>query len=118
MTDNLLKVERRKFPRFNCNYPLLFLRYNDLKERTNDFFGEAINISLGGIKIKTNEIFPVDEPIEFAVKMERTQIRAKGRVIYKYIDYEGYSNIGVLFEEISPGDLDILGRFLNDMLGR
>jgi len=94
------------------------MRYNDLNEGTNESTGKAINISIGGVKIKTSEILPVNEPLDFTVSIKERKIHAKGRVIYKYIDSEGQSNIGVVFEEISPEDLDILAELFQEILGR
>ena len=115
MEEDLKIDDRRRFPRFHCQYPILFMRYGD-REVNSEGQGKTINISLGGLKVQTCEHVPVNEPVEFSLNLEGSTIRSIGRVIYKYLEADGQCNLGIAFEDISFENLNLLTEHFQKVL--
>ncbi|NIO03447.1 MAG: hypothetical protein GTN74_02210 [Proteobacteria bacterium] len=73
---------------------------------------ETINISLGGMKIKTE--FPIDEgeSLEVSLKIGDNDFESKARVIYCNGRGDETYEVGVRFEETPGGHVRILSQYL------
>ncbi len=98
--------ERRKTARTRAILPaLIIVGHREKKTKT-------ANVSLGGIKIHTDESLPKNERVRVGFIVQSCPIEAEGRVIYSNKSASGYVS-GLSFEKISAGDKENLAKYLN-----
>lgn len=100
-----LEGERRKTARTKAILPALILVGRREKKT------KTANLSLGGLKIQTDEPLPKDETVRIGFIVESCPIEAEGRVIYTRKSGSGYVS-GLSFEKISQGDKENLTKYL------
>jgi c-di-GMP-binding flagellar brake protein YcgR len=78
---------------------------------------ETINISLGGMKIKTE--FPIDKDasLDVALRIGNDEFRSEARVIYCNPRDDEVYEVGLQFEKTSEKHLKLLDRYLGDHHG-
>jgi hypothetical protein len=67
--------ERRKFPRFPVNNPVICFRYGRRMAM------RALDMSLGGLKLEANFDLGVGESLDLAILTNGTRIYCKGRIL-------------------------------------
>lgn len=101
------KTERRKHNRIHLTN-LVAYRNFDIEQ-----VSETVNISLGGMKIKTE--FPVekDQSLDVALSIGSGTFRSTARVIYCFLGEDQTYDVGLRFEDTSPRDLTLLRHYLS-----
>ena len=101
-------VDRRKARRFDL-VRLVVYKHFDIEKIT-----KTINISMGGMKIRTE--FPVeqDERLDVSIKIGDKEFESGARVVYCKETEEKTYNVGLMFEGTVPEQLRLLNRFLSE----
>ena len=117
--ENLFEAkDRRRFPRFNCSHPLLFIRFKGTEIEEKEPPTRTVDLSLGGIKIRTHEAIPLSDVLEFSLAIKGKKIKCKGRVIYKAFESEGIWNVGLSFEQVDSEVFHTLAEYFQEILNR
>jgi Tfp pilus assembly protein PilZ len=113
-------IQIRKFSRSHISIPIL---YSNEPQALN-LEGEARDISLGGLFIRTEQILEIDEELhmEFSLTEEGEPVRCSGKVAYlnQHIPdiFKGiiYSGMGIEFMDITDDDLEKIDHALQNPL--
>jgi len=98
--------ERRKSARLEAILPALILvDHREKKTRT-------ANVSLGGLRIQTDEPLPRDQKVRIGFIAESCPIEAEGRIVYSLRSGSSYVS-GLSFDRISARDTENLARYLD-----
>jgi len=101
-----LDTERRKHRRLQLTH-LVAYRNFDIEKVT-----ETINISLGGMKIKTEFAIEREEILDLSLSIGGEEFKSTARVVYcNPRDDETYE-VGLKFEKTSAGHLTLLNQYL------
>jgi hypothetical protein len=105
----LLLPLRRNHPRYSIQN-IASYRYED-----KNFLTLTLDLSLGGMKIRTCHPLSQDEELGFKLVLNRNPISLKGRIVYSQFlpDKQGVS--GIEFIEISDRDRTALKSFLDSI---
>jgi hypothetical protein len=100
---------RRNHPRYSIQN-IASYRHED-----KNFLTLTLNLSLGGMKIKTCHPLSQDEELGFKLVLNRNPISLKGRIVYSQFlpDKQGVS--GIEFIEISDRDRTALKNYLDSI---
>jgi len=99
-------IERRKSPRIKIEKTFV----------CDGFQATILNISQGGIQIKTKASAPVGRILKMAFSLGSSIVSLVGSVIYRLPLSDGHSLMGLKFTEVSRKDSTILNRFLDSHL--
>jgi len=112
--------ERRKHPRVEINNLISYNCIDDSGNKTKEGRGKALNISQGGILIKTNDSFEWQDTLELAIEIEDESVSIKGKVIYCNADDFGKFRTGIQFLETNEKILSFVINLLktySELLG-
>jgi len=102
--------ERRKSVRVGISFPI---ECRVLPERKKIFYTVTKNLSMGGIKILTEEFFPKEKTLKININLINEIIEAKAKVVW--CNKEPYSEryqMGLCFLEMNKKNKDQLKAFL------
>ena len=102
--------ERRRFPRFPSDHPLLLRKVDDGSEAP----ARTLEISAGGCKLVHETSVGVGAPVELVISAGSRSIRALGRVIYELPLRSARFQVGVEFLQVAPEDREALAAFLRE----
>jgi len=74
---------------------------------------KTINLSIGGMKMRTEFPVPLHEELEIAIKIGDDIFRSQGKVIYANERKDGDFDIGVNFINSPEGSLNLLNQYLS-----
>ena len=103
-----LHAERRRYPRFELSQALSYqcgATRGTLR---------TVDVSLGGVKIRTDSPIPIDETVDLTLLLEYEAIRPGGKVVWSNPSSDGKYDVGISFETISHRCLKRLERFLEE----
>ena len=84
--DELEKVQRREFFRFDCVLPLKFIKLSDdLTEESNEGFfeGTVKDLGEGGIRFLSNEELKIGDKVKFLITLNYKCAVASGEIMHK-----------------------------------
>ncbi len=119
IAESLEKIDasdRRVYGRVNVQLPVWFNRFNRERESEFDTQALSVNISAGGILLKTEKSFSEGTIIELMLELSEREdaIHCLGRVIRCGLEDEGkFYNIAVTFLDLSYPERNRLSEFLN-----
>jgi hypothetical protein len=99
--------ERRRYKRFEFSQALA-CNWSMIKGTLR-----TVDLSLGGVKIRTDNPIPVGERLDLIILLEYEAIRSAGKVVRSNPLSNGKYDVGILFETISHQCLKRLERFLH-----
>ena len=102
------EVERRRHKRLEVTHLVAYKRF-DIEEVT-----ETINISAGGMKIKTEFPIGADEMLDLVLRIGEDEFKSEARVIYCNPRGEQAYEIGLGFEGTTEKHLELLSRYLSN----
>jgi hypothetical protein len=103
-----LEGERRRTVRSRAALPALLLM-DHLEKMT-----KTGNVSLGGIMVQTDEPLPRNQRVRIGFLVKSWPVEAEGRIVYSLKMGSGYAS-GLSFDRISPGDMDNLSKYLDNV---
>lgn len=114
-----VNFEKRRHPRFHVDLPFEYARSDSVINR-----GEVLNVSEGGLLVYFPEKIEIGQNLSlklfFSSGFEFNTIEALVRVLWMDVhpaeDWGDY-RAGVMFVDISPGDLEKLRSFLRSLSG-
>ncbi|MBW2056974.1 MAG: PilZ domain-containing protein [Deltaproteobacteria bacterium] len=100
------ETERRKHRRLELTHLVAYKSF-DIEAIT-----ETLNISIGGMKIRTD--FPVgkSEILHVSLRIGSERFESQARVIYCNPQHDQAYEMGLAFENTSDKDLALLGQYL------
>jgi len=106
--NKAIEKERRKHKRLELTHLVAYKSFH-IEE-----VSETVNISMGGMKIKTE--FPIDrdESLEVSLKIGENDFRSRARVIYCRMREDESYEVGVRFEDTTPRHIHMLSEYLNN----
>jgi len=104
--NRTLEPDRREYKRLELTNLVAYKNFY-IEEVT-----ETINISMGGMKIRTE--FPIDrdESLDLTLKIAGEEFRSEARVIYCNPREDQAYEIGLKFEKTSEQHLNLLNQYL------
>jgi diguanylate cyclase (GGDEF)-like protein len=99
-------IERRKSPRIKMEKTFV----------CDGFQATILNISQGGIQIKTEASVPVGKILKMAFSLGSGIVSLVGSVIYSLPLSDGHSLMGLKFTDVSRKDSTLLNRFIDSHL--
>ena len=105
--SNTLKTDRREHTRLELTNLVAYKNFC-IEEVT-----ETINISMGGMKIKTE--FPIDQnaPLDVALRIGKEEFKSEAKVVYCNPREDRAYEVGLRFERTSQEHLTLLNHYLN-----
>ena len=100
------RKEKRQYPRFRVNCPVSFICFDKLR------IGEALDLSLGGMKIQCRYVLFAGETYDFTLVVDGRAISPKGKVVYLENQPEFSYGAGVSFLHLSDDHKSQLNAFL------
>jgi len=100
--------DRRAYQRYQVKKIVSF------DHRQKEFLTLAVDLGMGGMKIKTHEKFRRNERLDFKMVLGKDSISSEGRVIYNKTPSGGQRVSGIQFLGLSRRNSDILSAFLSD----
>lgn len=100
--------DRRAYQRYQVNKIVSFAH------RQKRFLTLAVDLGMGGMKIKTHEKFRRNERLDFKMVLGKDSISLGGRVVYNKTRSDGQRVSGIQFLGLSSRDSDILSAYLSD----
>lgn len=100
------RTERRRHRRFELLNLVVFKQFEIEK------ISKTVNLSMGGMKIRTEFPVPLDEELEISIKLGEDIFRSQGKVIYANERKEGDFDIGVNFINSPEESLNLLRHYL------
>ncbi len=101
-----LETERREHTRLELTNLVAYKNF-DIEEVT-----ETINISMGGMKIRTEFPIDTDEVLYVSLRIGRHEFKSRARVIYCNAREDQVCDIGLKFEKTSERHLALLDQYL------
>ncbi|MFH1093896.1 MAG: PilZ domain-containing protein [Candidatus Omnitrophota bacterium] len=114
--EKLDMPDKRVHTRFNMQLPLCFSRFKPGHESEFDIKGLTINISAGGILLKTDRSFSPGTTIELMLELSKNDedIQCLARIVRCELgDEERSCNIAVSFLDLTHPERNRLSEFLN-----
>ena len=112
-----VNFEKRKHPRFDVNLPIEYVRSDLVTSR-----GEALNASEGGLLLYLPEKMEIGQHLSlklfFSSGSELKTIETLVKVVWMDFhlgENRGDYRAGVMFIDISPGDMEKLRNFLQSL---
>ena len=102
-----LQKERRKHRRLELINLVVYKQF-EIEKIT-----KTINLSMGGMKMRTEFPVPLHEELEIAIKIGDDIFRSQGKVIYANERKDGDFDIGVNFINSPEGSLNLLNQYLS-----
>lgn len=100
--------DRRAYQRYQVNKIVSFAH------RQKKFLTLAVDLGMGGMKIKTHEKFRRNERLDFKMVLGKDSISLGGRVVNNKTRSGGQRVSGIQFLGLSSRDSDILSAYLSD----
>ena len=100
--------DRRAYQRYQVKKIVSFAH------KQKNFLTLAVDLGMGGMKIKTHEIFRRNERLDFKMVLGKDYISSEGRVVYNKTRSGGQRVSGIQFLGLSRRDCDILSPYLSD----
>lgn len=104
--NETFETERRKHKRLELTNLVAYKNF-DIEEVT-----ETINISMGGMKIRTEFPIDKDESLDVSLRIGGEKFKSKVRVIYCNTREDQAFEIGLKFEKTSERHLNVLNQYL------
>jgi c-di-GMP-binding flagellar brake protein YcgR len=104
---NSLKTDRREHRRLELTNLVAYSNFR-IEEVT-----ETMNISMGGMKIKTE--FPIDQnaSLDVALRIGNEEFKSEAKVVYCNSREDQAYEVGLRFEKTSEAHLNLLGQYLS-----
>jgi len=102
-----LQKERRRHRRLELINLVVYKQF-EIEKIT-----KTINLSIGGMKMRTEFPVPLHEELEIAIKIGDDIFRSQGKVIYANERKDGDFDIGVNFINSPEGSLNLLNQYLS-----
>lgn len=102
------EVDRRRHKRLELANLVAYKSF-DIEEVT-----ETINISVGGMKIKTEFSIGKDEMLDLALRIGEDEFKSEARVIYCDPRGDQTYEIGLAFEGTAEKHVELLNRYLSN----
>ncbi|UCD71266.1 MAG: PilZ domain-containing protein [Syntrophobacterales bacterium] len=99
--------ERRKYRRFELINLVVYKQF-EIEKIT-----KTINLSIGGMKMRTEFPVPLHEELEIAIKIDDDIFRSQGKVVYTNERKDGNFDIGVNFINSPEESLNLLSQYLS-----
>ena len=107
MKPQALEKERRRHKRFELINLVIYKQF-EIEEVT-----KTINLSMGGMQMRTEFPVPLDEELDIAIKIGDDIFRSPGKVIYANEREDGNFDIGVNFINSPPESINLLSQYLS-----
>jgi c-di-GMP-binding flagellar brake protein YcgR len=104
----------REYPRIKINWEVFFTSVDNSEELS--IKGSTINISIGGIFLKSKLFIFKEETIlriTFEIPKTKKKIQVRGRVMHYTVDDEN-SGMGIKFIDLKDEDKEILEKYIVD----
>ena len=101
------RKERRKHKRFELLNLVIYKQF-EIEKIT-----KTLNLSLGGMKMRTEFPVPLHEELEISIKLGDDIFRSQGKVIYANERKNGDYDIGVNFINSPEESLNLLKQYLS-----
>lgn len=126
--DSLSIVQRRKYVRVALIKYVKCLRVNKdltisgikkfLDENKNVYKADLVDLSGGGLRLKLNQKFEIDDIIAVSVEIADQDVIVKGRVVRKTDDLSGKYVYGVDFIDLDDSSRDKIIRYIFTIMRR
>lgn len=107
MKPQALHKERRRHRRFELLNLVVYKKF-EIEKIT-----KTIDLSMGGMKIRTEFPVPLHEELEITIRIGDEIFRSEGKVMYANERKDGDFDIGVNFINTSEESLNILNQYLS-----
>jgi hypothetical protein len=107
MKSQSLRKERRRHRRFELINLVVYKQF-EIEEVT-----ETINLSMGGMKMRTEFPVPLDEELDISIRFGNDIFQSGGKVIYVNEEKDGAFDIGVNFINTPEESLNLLSQYLS-----
>ncbi|NIS59443.1 MAG: hypothetical protein GTO13_01690 [Proteobacteria bacterium] len=107
MRPQTVSNERRRDRRFELINLVVYKQF-EIENIT-----KTINLSMGGMKMRTEFPVPLDEELEISIKIGDGIFKSEGKVIYANEREDGDYDIGVNFINASEESLNLLSQYLS-----
>jgi hypothetical protein len=107
MKPQVPRTERRKHRRFELLNLVIYKQF-EIEKIT-----KTVNLSMGGMKMRTEFPVPLHEELEISIKIGDDIFRSQGRVIYANERKDGDFDIGVNFTNSPQESLNLLKQYLS-----
>jgi len=107
MKPQSLPKERRKHKRFELINLVIYKQF-EIEKVT-----KTINLSMGGMKMRTEFPVPMDEELEISLRIGDDVFQSDGKVIYVNEKKDGAFDIGVNFINTSEESRNLLNQYLS-----
>jgi c-di-GMP-binding flagellar brake protein YcgR len=102
-----LHKERRRHKRFELINLVVYKQF-EIEKIT-----KTMNLSMGGMKMRTEFPVPLHEELEISIKIGDEIFKSQGRVIYTNERKKGDYDIGVSFINAPEKSLNLLSQYLS-----
>lgn len=107
MKPQALYKERRRHRRFELLNLVVYKQF-EIEKIT-----KTINLSMGGMKMRTEFPVPLHEELEIAIKIGDDVFKSQGKVMYANERKDGNFDIGVNFVNAPEESLNLLNQYLS-----
>jgi len=107
MKPQALPKERRKHRRFELINLVVYKQF-EIEKIT-----KTINLSMGGMKMRTEFPVPLHEELEVSIRMGGDIFKSEGKVMYANERKDGDYDIGVNFINAPKESLNLLSQYLS-----
>jgi len=107
MKPQSLPKERRKHRRFELINLVIYKQF-EIEKVT-----KTTNLSMGGMKMKTEFPVPLDEELEISIRIGDNVFQSEGKVIYVNEGNDGAFDIGVNFMNTPEESRNLLNQYLS-----
>ncbi len=107
MRPQAVRKERRRDRRFELINLVVYKQF-EIEKIT-----KTINLSMGGMKMRTEFPVPLHEELEISIKIGDEIFKSEGEVIYTNEREDGDYDIGVNFINASEESLNLLSQYLS-----
>jgi hypothetical protein len=107
MKPQALPKDRRRHRRFELINLVVYKQF-EIEKVT-----KTINLSIGGMKMRTEFPVPLNEELEISIKIGDDVFQSEGKVIYVNEGKDGAFSIGVNFINIAEESLNLLSQYLS-----
>lgn len=107
MRPQTVRNERRRDRRFELINLVVYKQF-EIENIT-----KTINLSMGGMKMRTEFPVPLHEELEISIKIGDEIFKSEGKVIYANEREDGDYDIGVNFINASEESLNLLSQYLS-----
>jgi len=107
METQALRKERRRHRRFELINLVVYKQF-EIEKIT-----KTINLSVGGMKMRTEFPVPLHEELEISIKIGDEIFKSEGKVMYANQRKDGDYDIGVNFINAPEESLNLLSQYLS-----